>query len=189
MPTKHPSLEELGDPVFVTDEDLDDLSSFLGVTKGSCLERLRAYSPIELAQAWRQAAPKTPGEILNFYRSADLYIWDLMKWHASLARRPYWEALARMVKHYPAGQGWKRVYDFGAGVGTDALFLAMQGYDVTLVDVDGPAFRFARHRFERRGLPARFVTAHSMLPQPDGAYDVAICFDVFEHLHDPLEGA
>jgi SAM-dependent methyltransferase len=60
---------------------------------------------------------------------------------------------------------------------------------VTLVDVDGPAFRFARHRFERRGLPGRFVESKSPLPEPNEVYDVALCFDVFEHLPDPLEAA
>lgn len=49
------------DPVFVTDEDLDDLATFMGgMTREACFERLRSYSVTELAEAWRRADPKTP---------------------------------------------------------------------------------------------------------------------------------
>ena len=74
-------------------------------------------------------------------------------------------------------------------MGTDALFLAERGYEVTLTDVEGPTLRFARHRFTRRGRTARFLPSASMVPEPDAVYDVAICFDVFEHLPEPLDAA
>ncbi len=112
-----------------------------------------------------------------------------MQWHASPARCPYWEALVTFAGRFPPEVGFRRVYDFGCGIGTDGLFLASRGYEVTLVDVDGPAFRFARHRFERRGMTAKFVESDSSLPEPDGTYDAIICFDVFEHLEDPIEVA
>jgi SAM-dependent methyltransferase len=190
-PILPPALEALDrlDPVFITDEDLQDLAGFTGMRADCCARRLRSYSPAELAAEWRKANPKTPQDILKFYRSTDLYIWDLMQWHASPARSAHWAALKYLTTSYPAAQGWRRVYDFGAGIGTDGLFLASRGYDMTMVDVDGPAFRFARYRFDRRGLPARFVASESPLPLPDGIYDVVICFDVFEHLPDPLAGA
>jgi SAM-dependent methyltransferase len=177
------------EPAFVTDDDLEDLATFFGMSQKACLERLREYSWREIADAWRQADPHTQEEILDFYRKTDLYIWELMQWHASPSRRPYWEALSALASRYPAAACHRRVYDFGCGVGTDALFLADRGYDVTLVDVDGPTWGFARHRFERRGLQARFVTSASPLPAPDGQYDVVVCFDVFEHLNDPLAAA
>jgi SAM-dependent methyltransferase len=112
-----------------------------------------------------------------------------MQWHASPDRAPVWHALSTAAEQFKPVNGYRRVYDFGCGIGTDGLFLAERGYDVTLVDVDGPAFHFAQHRFERRALRARFVDSTSPLPEPDGMYDLAICFDVFEHLPDPLEAA
>ncbi len=118
------------DPVLVTEEDLEDLSTFTGLSRAACLNRLRGYSTSELAEAWRRASPKTSEEILAFYQSTDLYIWALMQWHASPTRRPYREALEYLVQHYPAAAGWRRVYDFGCGVGTDALYLSAHGYDV-----------------------------------------------------------
>jgi 2-polyprenyl-3-methyl-5-hydroxy-6-metoxy-1,4-benzoquinol methylase len=177
------------DPTFLTDEEVDDLTSFTGMSREAVRERLSSYSLDEMAENWARANPNTDDELLEFYRSAEAYVWELMQWHASADRRPYWDALAYLVQHHPAHAGWKRVYDFGCGVGTDALYLAQRGYDVTLVDVEGPAFRLARHRFERRQLPATFVESLSTLPEPAGTYDVVVCFDVLEHLPDPLDAA
>ncbi len=176
------------EPVFVADEDLEDLSAFTGMDPQACLDRLQSYRFDELAEDFRRADPTTDEERMAFYGSTDLEIWELMQWHASLSRLPYRQALVAFVRDHPPETGG-RVLDFGGGVGTDALFLAERGYEVTLVDVDGPAFRFARHRFERRGIQARFVESRSPLPEPDGTYDAVVCFDVFSHLPDPLGAA
>ncbi len=177
------------DPVDLTDEDLEDLATFFGMSREACLDRLRAYSATELEQQWRATSPTTPQDILGFYREADGYIWELMQWNACAERRYHRQALEELVRRYPADHGWQKVLDFGCGVGTDSLFLARHGYAVTLVDVDGPGLRFAKHRFERRGLPARFVVSTSPLPVLDMTYDIVLCFDVFEHLMDPLSAA
>jgi len=190
VPVEPPSdLEDRFDPRYLTEDDLADLSSFTGRSVDECLTRVRNYSWSEMAEAWRRADPREPEEILGFYRSTDLYVWEQAQWHASPDRRPYWKGLQVLLRDFPPGRGFHRVLDFGAGIGTDGLFLASHGYEVTLVDVDGPAFRFAMHRFERRGLPARFLVSRSMLPQPDADYDVVVSFDVFEHLPDPLGAA
>jgi len=189
MPVKTSDIPARFDPQYVTDEDLADLASFTRMSADDCLERLCGYSTNEMAEAWRAKNPSTPSEIMEFYRSTDLYVWELMQWHASAARAPYWDALYSFVESHPPSHGFNRVFDFGCGVGTDALFLAERGYDVTAVDVDGSAFEFARHRFLRRGLNARFVESTSEIPRPDVNLDAAICFDVFEHLSDPLGAA
>ena len=176
-------------PVFVTDDDLDDLASFFVLDREACRARLASYSMCEHADRWNAARPETADEITAFYRNADLYIWELLQWHSSEARRPYWEALAHLGQHFPAEDGYRRVLDFGCGVGTDGLFLAEASYDVTLMDLDGPPYRFARHRFARRGLPGRFVESRWPLPSLGGSYDIVISFDVFEHLPDPLGAA
>lgn len=177
------------DPTFITDEDLEDLSTFFGLSRAACLDRLKAYSWAEMAARWRAADTQTPDQLLAFYREADLYIWELMQWHASLGRRSYWQTLAQVVQRFPPDAGFRRVLDYGCGIGTDGLFLALSGYDVALMDVDGPAFRFAKHRFERRGVPGLFVEVREALPILADFYDIIICFDVFEHLLDPLGAA
>lgn len=177
------------DPRYLTEEDLDDASSFTGLSREACLQRIHNYSITELATAWREADPRTPEEMMYFYASTQLYVWEQLQWHASPDRGRYWRALEQVVDRFPADAGYRRVLDFGAGIGTDALYLASHGYDVTLVDVDCPAFAFARHRFKRRRLPGRFIRSTSPLPRPDRTYDVVVSFDVFEHLPDPLEAA
>jgi Methyltransferase domain len=57
------------------------------------------------------------------------------------------------------------------------------------VDVGGPTLEFAKHRFARRQLPAKFVESESDSPVLDGQFDVIVCFDVFEHLQRPLDAA
>ena len=177
------------DPVYLSDDDVEDLMSFTGLSRGECLAQVRSCTLEDLARSWERADPKTPEEMLAFYASAAPYVWELMQWHASEARRPYWRALETIRDRFAPDTGYTRVLDFGCGIGTDGLFLAEHGYEVTLTDVDGPAFRFAQHRFARRGLRGRFLPARSTLPELEGVYDVVVCFDVFEHLPDPLEAA
>jgi len=189
MPVKTSDIPARFDPQYITEDDLADLSSFTGMTADDCLERLRDYSSNELADAWRGKNPSSPSEIMEFYRSTDSYVWELMQWHASAARAPYWDALYSFVDYHPSSSGFRCVFDFGCGIGTDALFLAERGYEVTAVDVDGPALEFARHRFAQRGLHAQFVESTSEIPEPGQLFDAAVCFDVFEHLSDPLTAA
>jgi SAM-dependent methyltransferase len=186
MPVKTSDAPARFDPQYITEDDLVDLASFTGMSTVECLERVRDYSMNEMAQAWELANPSSPAEIMDFYRSTDLYIWELVQWHASSARTPYRDALHSFVESHPPSNGFRRLFDFGCGIGTEALFLAERGYEVTAVDVDGPTFDFARHRAARRGLQTDFVASTSEIPKPEGVFDGALCFDVFEHLSDPL---
>ena len=176
------------DPILVTDEQLEDLSTYTGMSHAECRNRLDSYATKEMAVAWHRAQPQVPEEIMDFYRATDLYIWALMQWHASLDRKPYRDAIDRLCQRLTLEKP-RRILDFGCGIGTDALILASRGYEVTLVDVAGPTFDFARHRFRRRGLNADFIESNSPVPNPPGHFDGVICFDVFEHLPDPLGAA
>lgn len=175
-------------PIHLAESDLDDLATFTGLSRNECRQRVLSYNTEELTEAWHRAAPVTAADLVDFYRSSDLYIWDLMQWHASAEHEKYTRALQWFTTNFPP-HAYPRVYDFGCGVGTDALFLASRGYQVSAVDVGGPVFDFARHRFRRRDIPARFVESRSHLPDISGEYDAVVCFDVFEHLPEPLEAA
>jgi hypothetical protein len=45
------------------------------------------------------------------------------------------------------------------------------------------------YRFDRWGLNGRFRRSTSLLPDPDGEYDVMIYFELFEQVPDPLAAA
>jgi SAM-dependent methyltransferase len=49
------------------------------------------------------------------------------------------------------------VLDFGCGAGTDAIYLALKGGDVTAIDISHEAIRIARERAEKAGAKVNFI--------------------------------
>lgn len=168
-----------------TREALEDLSSFTGLDLPACAARLNAYDREELASSWREASPSSDEELRDFYKGTDLYVWQLTRWNLSNERADVWEELEALVEAHPPEAGFRRVLDFGSGIGSDSLFLAERGYSVTLADVPGTTQAFARHRFERRGYDARFISITGARPDIQSQFDVVIAFDVLEHVQDP----
>lgn len=81
-----------------------------------------------------------------------------------------------------------RALDVGCGTGTNALWLARQGFDVVGVDLASAAIDSARARHEGSGLPCRFerldVLAGGL---PGGPFDLVFdrgCFHVFDDAPD-----
>jgi 2-polyprenyl-3-methyl-5-hydroxy-6-metoxy-1,4-benzoquinol methylase len=81
--------------------------------------------------------------------------------------------------------------DVGCSIGTFAIEFAKEGYSTVGVDFDPEAIRIAQDLAVREGVSAQFVCADladwsaTSLP-PIG---IAVCFDIFEHLHDDEIGA
>jgi 2-polyprenyl-3-methyl-5-hydroxy-6-metoxy-1,4-benzoquinol methylase len=57
---------------------------------------------------------------------------------------------------------------------------------MTLADISTSLLDFARWRFARLGLPARFFDLNQV-PLPGAEFDMILAMDVFEHLVDPVE--
>jgi SAM-dependent methyltransferase len=79
----------------------------------------------------------------------------------------------------------RNVLDYGCGTGVALAWLRARGYLGTLVglDVSDGAIAFATQRYPE----IDFRRLDLARPAPDlaGAFDVALCFEVLEHLHDP----
>ncbi|MGD9537716.1 MAG: class I SAM-dependent methyltransferase [Alphaproteobacteria bacterium] len=81
--------------------------------------------------------------------------------------------------------------DIGCSVGTFALEFAKKGYRAYGVDFDPKAIEWANRLAAEEGVAPRFLCMDVAewrarnLPE----IDVAICFDIFEHLHDDELGA
>jgi SAM-dependent methyltransferase len=87
----------------------------------------------------------------------------------------YWWA-ARFVSE-------KRVLDAGCGTGYGSKILARAGADVVGVDIDPAALDEAREAAPER---VAFEMADARkLPFADAEFDVAVCFEVIEHVDDP----
>jgi SAM-dependent methyltransferase len=176
-------------PCEVSHLDLEVLSRLTGLSTERCVARLSAYRSRELADAWRARNPTTPEEIRHFYGETDCYLWELLAWNGSPSYRPYLRLLDRLASAWPPSD-WPLALDYGCGVGTAAIRLAELGYSVTVADVPGRTFDFARRRLEARAIEFRGLAVEDDLPAlPRERWGVAVCFDVVEHLVDPASAA
>jgi SAM-dependent methyltransferase len=97
-------------------------------------------------------------------------------------------------RHFPIGNG-ERVLDLGCGNGRHTLEAArypvrVVGLDFSLDDLNAARFMYAdlKSRGEIKG-HADFVLGDAQnLPFKDGAFDKALCTEVFEHIPDDRRG-
>ncbi|HTY39327.1 MAG TPA: class I SAM-dependent methyltransferase [Bacteroidota bacterium] len=77
------------------------------------------------------------------------------------------------------------VAEIGAGIGTLALRLAREGFDVTGVDVSVEALKRARERSDMEGLPVAWREGFAeSLPFADKSFDYVTCCHTLEHVRD-----
>jgi len=164
---------------------IQDIASFLGKDVTYCKQRLAEYTSREMGEAWRAANPMTPDAMRRFYASTDLYLWELPKWHASHLYEPYLTSIDAIKVNQPKVGRQRRALDYGAGIGTIAIKLAEAGYRVTLADVPGITFDFAKYRLRRRNIPFDAFDVAGDLPRISGEFDIITCFDVLEHIPHP----
>jgi len=151
-----------------------ELAEYLGYPEEKVLERCRAGTG-ELAEAWQAAAPREAAQASDFYRHNDAYLYDLTWWHA-LADD---ESALSQVEALELAKGYRArtVLDFGSGIGSLGLLLARNGLDVTLAEINPALNDYARWRFERRGLSARFLDVGAE-ELPEAAFDFVSAVDV-----------
>lgn len=150
-------------------DDLADLREYLGEDfDPSCLARHRDLVDEEELAAGDEAA---------FYRTSEAYLYDLTMFSTWGTKQPYLAALRRLVP--PAA----RLLDYGCGIGCDGLKLLGEGYLVEFADFDNPSTRYLKWRLDRRGVVAAVHDVDAGVP---GGFDAVYCFDVIEHVDDPI---
>lgn len=86
-----------------------------------------------------------------------------------------------------------RALDVGCGTGTNALWLARQGFDVVGVDVSRVAVEKAKAKLDGLDLPCRFEVLDFLKDAvPEGPYDFVFdsgCFHVFDEASDRTQFA
>jgi SAM-dependent methyltransferase len=161
-----------------------EAADFLGMPFQDAMERL-AGAGERFRQEWLRTVTRSDdaAELERFYNESDAELFELIEWHASdpihyrtLILRDF---LARTRR--PRGP----YLDYGSGIGNDALVFAEAGYEVTLADVSEPLLAFAAWRCRRRGFAVRTLDLKRTAP-PAGTFDLVLCFDVLEHVPDPL---
>lgn len=92
-----------------------------------------------------------------------------------------------LIARYAGPVGGRRVLDVGSGMGGTAVALALDGARVTALEYHRPYCDIIRLRAARYALALPVVNgAGEALPLPDGAADIVLCWDVVEHVQDPM---
>lgn len=92
-----------------------------------------------------------------------------------------------LAEELPIDPKW-RVLDVGTGPGRFGAFFARHGCRVTGVDLNPDMLEIARETARRHGLADRFDvvrgSAEDLSQFDDGAFDVVLCMELFDHLPD-----
>ncbi|HWF72082.1 MAG TPA: glycosyltransferase [Solirubrobacteraceae bacterium] len=151
------------------ERDLEELREYLGDGYD--------YSRLVHHRAMVDAEMTAADDEVDFYRSSELYLYDLTAFAMSGTKDPYRQALSARLA--PGAS----VLDYGCGIGSDGLRLLEAGYRVAFADYENPSTRYLRWRLERRGLSAEI---HDLEGEVPGGFDAAYAFDVIEHVDDPF---
>ena len=128
-----------------------------------------------LAAEWWAKQPRTPDEVLAFYRDAQAQASDQAAWHA-MPGRQRWTALLVTIAQRIAAH---RVVDIGCGSGHDLRALRAGLGDGAILTGVEPNDR------QRAELPPDVMAVPDVAQAPIETADLLICIDVLEHLPDP----
>lgn len=148
------------------------------------LGQLMVQARRELATLWLKHTPKTPEEETEFYRREDVgwcYIGDLADWHM---RGVADGILDEIAEHVGEVKG-KHVLDYGAGIGTVALQLALEGADVTAYEPNAKLRDFQEYRADHLEALETGDRYKAVGEPPGGRCHLVICWHVLEHVPDP----
>ena len=163
---------------------LREVAHYYNVSDLAEIDRWCSRAVDTLKSDWhRMVDPRQRSIIEDFYENKT-HIYDLINWHTL---RDDTGPLAYVVALQIArDHNVRSCLDFGSGVGSGALLFGRANIEMTLADISTTLLDFARWRFHLRSLSAHFVDLNST-PLPDGAFDMILAMDVFEHLVDPVE--
>ena len=163
---------------------LREVAHYYNVSDLAEIDRSCSRAVDTLKSDWHRVVdPRQRSSIEDFYENKT-HIYELINWHTL---RDDTGPLAYVVALQIArDHNVRSCLDFGSGVGSGALLFGRANIEMTLADISTTLLDFARWRFHLRSLPAHFVDLNST-PLPDGAFDMILAMDVFEHLVDPVE--
>ena len=122
-------------------------------------------------------------EAKEFYKDkvGEAYLFDLGAWH--LTSKDYIGDTLRLIVDYAKGD----VLDFGGGIGTHSIAATCcpEVKSVTYCDINPISRDFVQYRTQQLQVQDT-LSCQSQLAD-DALFDTIICFDVIEHLPDPVQ--
>lgn len=170
-----------------TDHDLFELfSEYSGMAVEDVRKAAANYGGINEFHWGECSGESWEQRVRQFYDVADGYVFDLL--HANRSKA-HLEAVYRQFGHWDWFQkSGHEVLEFGGGLGLSCSLFRDLGREVTYVDIDGSASRFARWFFARTGQSdiEVVITPQDSLCLPAGRqWDFVFSDAVLEHLVDP----
>lgn len=119
-----------------------------------------------------------------------------MRWRADFARwrdgrlwqERYQDARIAAMERYGGSLPGRRILEVGSGMGGTSVALALRGAYPVASEFNHDYCRIARLRAARYDLPLPVVNATGeQMPFGPQSFELAICWDVVEHVADPAE--
>jgi SAM-dependent methyltransferase len=119
------------------------------------------------------------------FRTANLCSSSIDKFYAS-GEKHVAELMERMRQLFGEQLRFRRILDFGCGVGRLGIPFARYGSEITCVDVSEGMLKIARDRCKACDIEnVRFITGDDQLSGLEGQYDLVHSYIVFQHI--PVE--
>jgi 2-polyprenyl-3-methyl-5-hydroxy-6-metoxy-1,4-benzoquinol methylase len=102
------------------------------------------------------------------------------------------ELFESLLKEFDTGQSGADTFvaDIGTSIGTFAIEAAKKGYKAAGIDFDPEAIAAAKILAKEENVEVEFIYADVSQPIPlSSKIDIAVCFDIFEHMHDDELGS
>jgi SAM-dependent methyltransferase len=159
-----------------------EAAEFLGLSLAEVQRRVDESADAFPAE-WNRLVddPSNPEQLTRFYNESATELFEQIAWHAGDAIHHRSFGCCDLAVTRPG----REFLDFGSGIGSNAIVFGLAGYRVTVADIADPLRNFAKWRCERRGLDVRAIDL-KVAPLGRNDYDVVTCFDVLEHVPDPL---
>jgi hypothetical protein len=175
----HPYKEQIKQDKKDREEMITDLMEFEGKTREEILSNFLHRHELRKEEMSKYDMTD-PKQVFDYYVNNQWEIYDHLEWHFK-GRRSFDKKLLNQIKqNYPIKT---EILDFGSNAGQMAYMLAKEKYIVTVVEPNKKANDFMSFRFRKHKLKVKF------LPMPihkdfKNKFDIIMCFDVLEHIHD-----
>ena len=143
-----------------------DLVEFTGMSITDVTSAIERKGWSNTRQDFSNMNPQSPGEVIWFNKTNRTFLFEC-------AIHPPWEAL---TEELPGP-----ILDYGAGLGTDCIWLYSLDNIVYYYDINMPCIEFFKWRCKKYGFDIQAVTNPWV---DDSAYGTIIFRDVLEHIHN-----